>query len=127
MGKIQSAESDPLVITHYVSAALCFVVLAIMLLFSANALTGHYFQPRLLAITHMAALGWGTLIIIGTCYQLLPYVLEVEWYSYKSAWLTFYCFIIGLVFLVYSFWIFDPGVLMQAGSLMLLSSISMFA
>lgn len=120
------SKSDRLVIAHFVAAALCFVTLTVMLLGSSDVLLGHYFHPRLLAITHMAALGWGSLTIIGTCYQLIPYILEVKWYSFKTAWLTFSLFMVGLLLMVYAFWIFDPGVLMQAGSLMLVSAIALF-
>jgi len=74
-----------IVITHYAVAALCFFILAVMMMFSVKAFTGHYFHPQILAITHMAALGWGTMIIFGASYQLIPVVLETELYSEKQA------------------------------------------
>lgn len=115
-----------LVISHYLVSAICFVVLAGLLLYSSGDLSGHYFQPHLLAITHLATLGWGTLIIFGACYQLLPVILETEIYSYKMGWISVALFILGLFVLVYSFWIFEPGLHMQCGSLLLLSGISLF-
>lgn len=126
-----TATQNPLlyriVVTHYLISSLCFVSLAIMLLFAARNLTGHYFHPQLLAITHMAALGWGTLVIFGAVYQLLPVILETDLYSYKAAWISLALFTSGLVFLVYSFWNFEPGIYMQIGSLLLLAGISLFA
>lgn len=116
-----------LVIAHYLLAAICFVALAVMLQFVSGDFNGHYFQPKLLAITHTAALGWGSLMIFGACYQLLPVILETELYSYKLAWLSFGLFCIGLVLFVCSFWIFDPGLCMQAGSILLLAGILLFA
>ncbi|WP_256009690.1 hypothetical protein [Desertivirga xinjiangensis] len=116
-----------LVIAHYLLAAVCFVAIAIMLQFVSEDLNGHYFQPKLLAITHTAALGWGSLMIFGACYQLLPVVLETELYSYKIAWLSFGLFCTGLVLFVCAFWNFDPGLCMQAGSILLLAGILLFA
>lgn len=115
-----------LVAAHYFVSALCFVSLAVMLLVAAQNLTGHYFHPQLLAVTHMAALGWGTLIIFGAVYQLLPVILETELYSHKVAWISLVLFFIGLIVLVYSFWTFQPGFHMQCGSLLLLAGIGLF-
>ena len=115
-----------LVVSHYLISALCFVSLAVMLLLAAPNLTGHYFHPQLLAITHMAALGWGTLVIFGAVYQLLPVILETELYSYKAGWISLWLFASGLVFLVYSFWNFEPGIYMQGGSLLVSAGISLF-
>ncbi|WP_423146012.1 hypothetical protein [Rubrolithibacter danxiaensis] len=115
-----------LVICHYLFSAVFFVSLCILLLFSVPALNEHYFNPRLLAITHMAALGWGTMIIFGSCYQLLPVILETELFSYKSGWFSFILFVPGVILLVCSFWNFEPGICMQAGSLFLLTAITAF-
>ncbi len=107
-------------------SAACFLVLAVLLLFSADAFAGHYFQPRLLALTHLAALGWGSLMVFGACYQLLPVVLETGLYSFRLGCYSLAAFIPGLVLLVLSFWVFEPGTLMQAGSLLVLTGILLF-
>lgn len=115
-----------IVITHYAVAAFCFLALSVMMLFSVKDFTGHYFHPHILAITHMAALGWGTMIILGASYQLIPVVLETDLYSEKLAWISFALFFPGMVALVYSFWVFVPGIYMQCGALLLLTSIILF-
>lgn len=115
-----------LTIAHYFLSALCFVAVAVMTLFSSEELTVHYFHPQLLAVTHMAALGWGSMIIFGACYQLLPVILEIDLYSYKLGWVSLFSFLSGLLLLVHAFWIFDPGHFMQCGSLLLLMGISFF-
>lgn len=74
----------------------------------------------------MAALGWGTIIIFGACYQLLPVLLETELYSYRTGWISLAMFLTGLILLVCSFWHFQPGIYMQAGSLLVLSGILLF-
>lgn len=122
----QSNGMYKLVLLHYLIAGLCFLLLALLFLFSINDLSGHYFNPHLLAITHLAALGWGTLSIMGACYQLLPVLLETSLYSSKLPWLTFILFIPGLFCLVYSFWVFEPGIHMQTGSLLLTAAILIF-
>ncbi|MGZ3753657.1 MAG: hypothetical protein ACXVAY_01790 [Mucilaginibacter sp.] len=115
-----------IVVTHYAVATLCFLILAVMMLFSVQAFTGHYFHPQILAITHMAALGWGTMIILGASYQLIPVLLETELYSEKLAWISFSLFLPGMIALVYSFWVFIPGIHMQCGAVLLLTAFILF-
>ncbi len=122
----QNPELYKIVVTHYIVAAFCFLILSVMMLFSVKAFTGHYFHPQLLAITHMAALGWGTMIILGASYQLIPVVLETDLYSEKLAWLSFGLFLPGLLALVYSFWVFVPGIHMQCGAVLLLLAVILF-
>ncbi|HJP63538.1 MAG TPA: hypothetical protein VJ844_08860 [Mucilaginibacter sp.] len=115
-----------IVVTHYVVAAICFFILSVITLFSVKAFTGHYFHPQLLAITHMAALGWGTMMILGASYQLIPVVLDADLYSQKLAWLSFALFLPGIIALIYSFWVFVPGIHMQCGAVLLLFSVILF-
>lgn len=115
-----------IVVTHYMVAAFCFLILSIMMLFSVKAFAGHYFHPQILAITHMAALGWGTMIILGASYQLIPVVLETDLYSERLAWISFALFLPGLIALIYSFWVFVPGIHMQCGAILLLLAVSLF-
>lgn len=122
----QSPGMYRLIILHYLISGICFVVLALLLLLLSGNFPGHYFAPGTLAITHLAALGWGTLIIFGACYQLLPVLLECDLYSYKLPWVIFALFLPGLFCLVYSFWVFDPGIHMQAGGLLLSLAILVF-
>lgn len=122
----QNSSLYGIVVAHYLLAAINFVVLAILLWFAKTELLGHYFHPQLLAITHMAALGWASLIIFGACYQLLPVILETELYSYKLAWLSLALFTIGLCFFVHSMWLFEPGWMMQTGGILLLTAILLF-
>jgi len=115
-----------IVIAHYITSALCFLIVGILLFFTSGDWAGHYFQPKLLAITHLAALGWITLVIFGAAYQLVPVVLETDLYSYRLPWLSFASFVSGLILLVCAFWRFEPGLCMQAGGILLLTGISVF-
>lgn len=115
-----------IVSTHYLIAGLFFLVLAGMFLFSLEALSGHYFQPKILAMTHTAALGWGSMIIFGALYQLLPVILETKLYSIKLAWASITFFVPGIILLVYCFWIFDPGMYMQIAGVLVFIAIVLF-
>lgn len=99
-----NAPSPNVVLPHFIYAAVSFLVLAVLVVFSSSSFTGHFFQPDLLAITHVAALGWGTMIIFGALYQLIPVIFETSLYSEILAKITFWIFGIGIIFLVYAFW-----------------------
>lgn len=115
-----------IVSTHYLIAGLFFLVLAGMFLFSLETLSGHYFQPKILAMTHAAALGWGSMIIFGALYQLLPVILETKLHSIKLAWTSITFFVPGIILLVYCFWIFDPGMYMQIAGVLVFIAIVLF-
>jgi hypothetical protein len=70
------APSATLPLAYLVAAALAFVLAAAGVPWLAQELAGHYYHPRLLALTHVVTLGWITLTILGASYQLIPVVLE---------------------------------------------------
>ena len=100
----ENAPSPGVVVPHFIYAAISFLVLSLMVLLSGDSFTGYFFQPHLLAITHVAALGWGTMIIFGALYQLIPVIFETSLYSEKLAKFTFWLFGLGNIFFVYAFW-----------------------
>lgn len=103
------------VLPFYGTGALFFAVLAILLFLSAGELTGHHFSPHLLAIVHTAALGWGTMVIFGAAYQLLPVICERDLYSVPLAVASYLLLTVGTILLIWSFWIFEVGAIMIAG------------
>ena len=111
-----------IVLPFYIYAAIAFLAATLILFFSSPALTGHYFHPKLLAITHTMALGWGTMIIFGASYQLLPVLTESRLYSVPLGYLTFGLAAAGIPSLVYGFYYFNLGWPAQwGGSAMVLS------
>lgn len=122
----QKAPSPSVVTPYYVTAAIAFLILSALMLLSAASFTGHYFQPHLLAITHIAALGWGTMIIFGASHQLLPVVMEVHLYSEKLAGWCYRLLLPGVVLLAASFWNFIPGWPMETGALLVLSAVVLY-
>src|ERR1035437_4713575 len=99
----QTTTSYKVVLPFYGYAAISFVVLCLLLFFSAGSFSGHYFQPDILALTHIATLGWGTMIILGAGHQLIPVLIESKLYSNMLAYLTFIFVGSGIPLLVYAF------------------------
>ena len=95
------------VLPFYVYAALSFLAATVLLLFSTNAFTQHYFHPHTLAITHTMALGWGTMIILGASHQLVPVLIEARLFSNFLAYVSFALAAVGIPLLVYSFFKFQ--------------------
>jgi hypothetical protein len=77
---------SPLIpLAYLVCAAVAFLAASLSVAWLAPELTGHYYHPRLLALTHTVTLGWITLAIMGASYQLIPIVLEREIWSERLA------------------------------------------
>lgn len=77
---------SPLVPLGYlVCAAVAFLTAAAGTAYLAPELAGHYYHPRLLALTHTVTLGWVTLAIMGASYQLVPIVLGRPIWSERLA------------------------------------------
>lgn len=122
----KKAPPANVVLPHYAFGALSFFVLSILMFISAAAFTGHYFSPELLAITHLAVLGWICMIIFGALYQLLPVILLSELFSDTLARVAFGLFAIGVILLAYAFWSFSVGVPLQVASVLLLMAVVLF-
>jgi len=111
------------VLPFYGYAAIAFLIATILLLLSASDITGHYFLPHTLAITHIMALGWGTMMILGASHQLVPVLIEGKLYSNKLAYASFILSAIGIPLLVYGFYDFDMGLHTQCGGILIILAI----
>src|SRR5499433_2827504 len=68
---------SPLIPLGYLTcAATAFLAAAAGIVWLAPDLAGHYYHPRVLALTHTVTLGWISIAIMGASYQLIPVVLE---------------------------------------------------
>src|SRR5690606_30362882 len=94
---------------------LFFLGLTILAFIAADSLHGHYFQSRTLALVHIAALGWGTMVIFGAAYQLIPVIFERPLFSPALALVSFGALAIGSFLLAISFWNFETGWSMLSG------------
>ncbi len=111
------------VLPFYGYAAFAFLIANVFLLLSVNDITKHYFQPHTLAITHIMALGWGTMMILGASHQLVPVLIENKLYSNNLAHASFIFAAVGIPLLVYGFYIFNMGWPAQWGGILILSAI----
>ena len=101
----KNAPSPSVVLPHFAYAALMFLVSSIIMLLAASKLTlPYHLNPEMLALTHSMVLGFITMIIFGSLYQLIPVVMEVKLFSEMLARITFYLFGTGVIILVVSFW-----------------------
>lgn len=123
----QNAPSPALVMPHFACGGLAWLLATFLMLLSADAFTGHYFHPRLLAITHLLTLAWVSMIIMGALYQLIPVILQVKLYSEKLAFISFYSLLAGCILLVLAFWFFRLGGMFHAAALLLTISFLFFA
>jgi len=99
-----NAPSLSVINPHFIFGALSFLALSVITILADTDLLGPYFNGRILAVTHLAVLGWATMIVFGALYQLIPVVFETAIFSEGLAKLTFWLFAISVILLVYSFW-----------------------
>lgn len=119
---IGNAPPNRAVLPFYATGAVFFLVFSVLLLWAAGDLLGHYFQPHLLAIVHCAALGWGTMIIFGSGYQLMPVICERNLSSPNLAFVSYFLLTSGTLLLIYSFWNFHTGWWMISGGVLVVSA-----
>lgn len=113
---------DRLILLHYFTSAGGFWLMALMLAWQPNALMGHYFEPKLLAITHLAVFGWLIMLIIGALYQMLPVMTGKSLYNEKLGYWTYGFLVVGTIGLVEGFYGFTlNGWLHGAGTLLVVA------
>lgn len=108
------------IIPYYLIAGLAFVITTFLCILAAPAFTGHYFQPKLLSITHLAILGWAVTIIFGATNQLAPVIAEQKLFSEKLPVIVLVLLVTGVCILIPSFWFFSFTALSYIGGCMLL-------
>lgn len=118
--------SYKVVIPFYVYAAFAFLLAATLLMVDAPDFTGHYFQPHILAVTHLMTLGWGTMIVLGASHQLVPVLIEKPLFSNTLAYLSFLLAAAGIPLLVYGFYTFHMGWPAQCGGVLIVLSFSAY-
>lgn len=124
--KTNNAPHSSVVVPHFIFGAISFFIVAIMLVLSSSSLLEVYFNTKLIAITHMAILGWATMIVFGALYQLIPVVFETALFSEKLAKVTFWMAAFSVVFLSYSFWVASFSMLLPYASVCMFISLLLF-
>lgn len=126
---IASAYSPPfrIVSKYFITAIFSFVLLNFLMLLHHSDIYGHHFNPKIIALTHIATLGWITMIIFGALFQLVPVVLEVKLFSEVLAEIQFWIYLIGVIGLVYCFWFFETGLYMNISAILLNAAMLIFS
>lgn len=99
------------------AAAAAFVAAMAALPWLAPELGGHYYHPRVLALTHAITLGWITMSILGASYQLIPIVLQRPLWSERLARWQLGLLLIGVIGMIAHFWIGTWPALASAAAL----------
>lgn len=121
-----NAPDASVVKPHFIFGSLSLFVLSVMIILADTNLLGAYFNTKILAITHMAVLGWASMIVFGALYQLIPVVFETTLYSEKLAKFTFWLFGFSVLFLTYAFWIGAFSTLLIYASILTFSALLLF-
>ncbi|MBP9600696.1 MAG: hypothetical protein KBE41_04265, partial [Lutibacter sp.] len=121
-----NAPHSSVVVPHFIFGAVSFFIVALMLVLSSSSVLEVYFNTKLIAITHMAILGWAIMIVFGALYQLIPVVFETALFSEKLAKVTFWMAAFSVLFLSYSFWVASFSVLLPYASVCMFVSLLLF-
>ncbi len=115
------------VVPYYILAAVSFVIFQALLIVSLPEIHLHYFQPKLLALTHLFVLGWGTMTIFGAANQLVPVIAETRLYSSVLPVLNWILLTIGIPLLIWSFWVFQLTWITYTGASLIIIAIILHA
>ena len=114
-------------VPHFIFGAVSFLIVSVLIILADTDLFGPYFSGKLVAITHLAVLGWATMLVLGALYQLIPVVFETALYSEKLAKITFWSFALSISTLVYSFWTSNYGMALILSSSLMFTTLLIFA
>ena len=89
---------------HLIFSGISFLLFGVFLLLSSKEIGLHYFQGKVLAITHIATLCWLTTFFFALLYHYVPQIFSRKLYSTILAKIGFWVFIIGSITLVVAFW-----------------------
>ncbi|MBI5166949.1 MAG: hypothetical protein HY998_04305 [candidate division NC10 bacterium] len=90
----------------YLFAALAaFLVLNLLFVIERGGFSSSFFrQGQVMALAHLAALGWITMTAMGAMFQLIPVVLEVPLWSERLGQVQFWVYLVGVLGFVGSLW-----------------------
>ncbi|MFA5573667.1 MAG: hypothetical protein WC994_01295 [Brumimicrobium sp.] len=119
IGAMQQTTNHKLVLPFYAYASIFIVVASLILFFNTDVASKNFYNQHTLSIVHSMALGWGTMMIFGASYQLLPVLIEGEIYSDFIGFLTFGFTGIGIPILIYGFYVFDYDLFLPIGAILI--------
>lgn len=120
---IQPANAPALALPlgSFIAGPLAFVLINLVLFLAGRQLLVYYLLSINLTLTHLAVLGWVTMVMMGALYQLAPVVFQTKLWSERLARGQFWLYLVAVSGLVASFhWFWTPG-LAIFGSLVVLA------
>lgn len=113
-----SGPAPDVPLRYLLASAAAFIAASLGVVWLAPELAGHYYHPRVVALTHTVTLGWITLAIMGASYQLLPIVLGRPIWSERLARWQFWILLVSLSGMVAHFYLGTrPGLVLAAALL----------
>jgi cbb3-type cytochrome oxidase subunit 1 len=102
-GLTTSRATSPGLPLRFMATGLLFAVAAFACasVYASSFLERAFLTPHLLAVTHLAALGWLTMVAMGALYQFVPVVLDVGTFSERLGKLQFYVYLAGVLGLIW--------------------------
>jgi hypothetical protein len=90
----------------FFACAVAFLAPALVLLpFVVGALGEHFYQAHVLAVTHMVALGWISMVMMGVLYRYVPGLTKRPLPHPGVALAQWVTFVVGVLGLVFHFWL----------------------
>lgn len=117
----ENAPSLSLPLKYILASLASFALLVGLLWLQSESLTAYFRNPPVLGLTHLATLGWVTMIIMGAAYQLVPVVLQARIHSETIGHLGFYLLAVGTAGMVYGLFRYQIPLVELFGFLVLLS------
>jgi hypothetical protein len=111
----------------FAPAALFFVAALVVLPAVLRDLTAHFYQARVLAVTHMLALGWISMAMCGVLYRYVPGLTKGRLPAPRLAVAQWATFVVGVLGLVTHFWLGRWTGTAVAGGLLLVSAVLLCA
>jgi hypothetical protein len=117
-----AAPPPTLPLRFLAAAVVAFLLAALAVPWLASELAGHYYHPRLLALTHTVTLGWITLTIMGASYQLIPVTLGRPIWGERLARWQFGLLVAGIAGMLGHFFVGQWSGLAWAAALVVLGA-----
>jgi hypothetical protein len=124
---IDRSPSLRLVEAHFGLGLAGLCAFGVALVAASTSLQGYFFQPVLLGLVHLCALGWLLPIALGALLQLVPVVCDVPVHSERLAWVAFGLYLAGASGVVGHLWRMSTGWGLPAAALLLAASLWLYA
>jgi hypothetical protein len=87
-----NSASPSLIKMHAIFSGISFLIFSVFLLLTSKEIGVHYFQGKVLAITHIATLCWLTPFLFALFYQFVPQIFSRKLFSTILAKIGFFSF-----------------------------------